>query len=56
MGNIIKIIMYAEVKKEKNIKLKLENLEKDIFKYNNWIKETNREDKMETYEQFLRAN
>lgn len=55
MGNIIKINMYVEMKKEKNNKLKLEALEENIWKYNSWLKENNREDKIENYENFLRA-
>ncbi|EKQ57985.1 MULTISPECIES: hypothetical protein [unclassified Clostridium] len=56
MGNIIKIIMYTEIKREKHRKLKFEALEQTISKYNNWLKESRREDKVENYEQFLRAN
>ncbi|MDR3597315.1 hypothetical protein [Clostridium sp.] len=55
MGNIIKINMYAEMKKEKSREIKLKSLEKTILKYNNWLKQTNREDKIENYEEFLRA-
>lgn len=55
MGNIIKINMYAEVKRLKNNKLKLENVEEAILEYNDWIKKTNREDKIENYERFLQA-
>lgn len=55
MGNIIKINMYAEMKKEKNRKIKLETLEQNILSYNNWLKMTNREDMIENYERFLQA-
>ena len=55
MGNIIKINMYVEMKKEKNSKIKLEVLEQNILKYNNWLKMTNREDMIENYEKFLQA-
>ncbi|WP_315073038.1 hypothetical protein [uncultured Clostridium sp.] len=55
MGNIIKINMYVEMKKETNNKLKLKALEENIGKYNSWLKKNNREDKIESYEKFLRA-
>lgn len=55
MGNIIKINMYAEAKRKKDSKLDLKIIEKFIFEYNEWIKKNNREDKIETYEKFLRA-
>jgi len=55
MGNIIKINMYAEMKRKKNSKLKLETVEESILEYNHWIKKTNREDKIENYERFLQA-
>jgi tRNA splicing endonuclease len=55
MGNIIKINMYIEIKRKKNNKLDLKLIEKVILEYNNWIKKTNREDKIETYEEFLQA-
>jgi hypothetical protein len=55
MGNIIKINMYAEMKRKKNNQLKLETVEETILEYNDWIKKTNREDKIENYERFLQA-
>jgi hypothetical protein len=55
MGNIIKINMYVEMKKRNKNNLKLKNIEEIILEYNNWIKKTNREDKIETYEKFLQA-
>lgn len=55
LGNIIKINMYVEIKRKVNDKLKLETIEKIILEYNSWIRNTNREDKMETYEEFLKA-
>jgi len=55
MGNIIKINMYAEMKRKSNSKLKLETVEEAILEYNSWIKKTNREDKIENYERFLQA-
>lgn len=55
MGNIIKINMYAEMKKEKSKQIELKLLEETILKYNNWLKKTHREDKIENYEKFLRA-
>jgi hypothetical protein len=55
MGNIIKINMYAEMKRKMKNKLILKNIEETILEYNNWIKDTNREDKIENYERFLQA-
>jgi hypothetical protein len=55
MGNIIKINMYVEMKKEKNSKIKLETLEQNILKYNKWLEMTNRKDMIENYEKFLQA-
>ena len=55
MGKIIKINMYAEMKREKNNKLKLETVEENILEYNSWLKKTHREDKIENYERFLQA-
>jgi len=55
MGNIMKINMYAETKKRKNKKLNLKYVEQNILLYNDWLKKTNREDKIETYEEFLQA-
>ena len=43
------------MKRQKNIQLKLQTVEEAILKYNNWIKKTNREDKIENYEEFLHA-
>lgn len=53
MGNIMKINMYVEMKKRKGIKLDLRTIEEFISEYNKWIKRSNREDKIETYEKFL---
>ena len=47
--------MYVEMKRKNNNKLKLETVEEAILKYNDWIKKTNREDKIENYERFLQA-
>ena len=55
MGNLIKINIYAEIKKEEKNKLKVETLEKNILKYNNWLKKTQREDKMENYASLLQV-
>lgn len=55
MGNIIKINMYAEMKRKNNSKLNLKTIKEVILEYNNWIKKTNREDKIENYEIFLQA-
>lgn len=55
MGNIMKINLYAETKKTHNKKICLKNVEKKIMQYNKWLKQTNREDKVETYEEFLQA-
>lgn len=55
MGNLIKINMYSEIKRGKKKNLKLENIEKVISAYNIWLEKTNREDRIENYEKFLRA-
>jgi len=55
VGNIIKINMYVEMKMKSSNKLKLKTVEEAILEYNNWIKNTNREDKIENYERFLQA-
>ena len=55
MGNLIKINIYAERKKENTNKLRIQSLEKNISKYNRWLRNTNREDKIESYEEFLQA-
>lgn len=55
MGNIMKINMYVEMKKNKDIRLELKTIEEVIHEYNSWIKKNNREDKIENYERFLRA-
>ena len=55
LGNIIKINMYVEAKRIKNNQLKLKTVEEAILEYNNWIKKTNREDKIENYAEFLHA-
>lgn len=55
MGNIIKINIYVEMKRKKNDKLKLQTVKEAILEYNDWIKKTNREDKIENYERFLQA-
>ena len=47
--------MYAEIKRKNNNQFKLETVEKAILEYNDWIKNTNREDKIENYEKFLQA-
>lgn len=56
MGNIIKINMYAEMNKKKNVKLDLKTVEEVILEYNKWLKKNNREDKIETYEKFYKYN
>lgn len=55
MGNIIKINMYAEMNKKKEKRIKVKKFEEAILKYNSWLKDTNREDKIETYVEFLQA-
>ncbi len=55
MGNLIKINMYVNMKKDKNNKLILKSIEEFILEYNNWLKKNNREDRLETYEEFLQA-
>jgi hypothetical protein len=56
MGNIIKInIYYAEFTRKNKGKLRLETVEKSILRYYKWLKDTNRKDNIETYEEFLRV-
>lgn len=55
MGNLIKLNMYAEIKRKKDKKLKVKNFEEITSKYNNWLKKTSREDKIESYEEFLQV-
>lgn len=55
MGNIMKINMYAEMKRKKDAKIDLKTVEKVIQEYNNWIKNNSREDKIENYEKFIQA-
>lgn len=55
MGNIIKINMYVRMKREKNNKLMLKTIEEVILEYNSWLRKTNKEDRIETYEEFLHA-
>jgi len=55
MGNIIKINLYAEMKRKKNTKFNLGTIEKIILEYNGWIRKTNKEDKIENYEKFIQA-
>lgn len=55
MGKIIKLNIYAEIKKEKNNKLNVEILEENILEYNSWLKKINREDNIENYERFLQS-
>ena len=42
-------------KRKKNDKLKLQTVKEAILEYNDWIKKTNREDKIENYERFLQV-
>ena len=55
MGNIMKINMYADLKKKKNRKIKLKTVERNIIQYNKWLKKNNMEDKVESYEEFLQV-
>lgn len=55
MGSIIKINIYAEIKKAKNKFINIKVLEENILNYNTWLKKTNREDKIENYEKFLQV-
>ncbi|GAA0076423.1 hypothetical protein UT300005_08010 [Clostridium sp. CTA-5] len=55
MGNLIKIAMYAE-RRNRNGFINREILEEHIYKYNKWLKQTNREDKIESYEYFLQSH
>lgn len=51
----MKINMYADMKRNKNSKIKLKTVERNIIQYNKWLKKNNMEDKVETYEEFLQA-
>jgi hypothetical protein len=55
LGNLIKINLYAELKNKKQNKVNIKNVEEIILNYNSWLRNTNREDKIENYEKFLRA-
>ena len=55
MGNLIKINIYAEAKKSRGTMMNLKNLETNIIKYNNWLERNHREDRIETYEEFLQV-
>ena len=55
MGNIMKINLYVDMKLKNNRKLKLKTVERNIIKYNKWLKKNNMEDKVETYEEFLQV-
>ncbi len=55
MGNIIKINMYAERKKENSKIIDIKSIEKNISTYNDWLRKNKREDKIENYEKFLQA-
>lgn len=55
MGNIMKINLYVDNQSKKKNKLNLKTAERIILEYNDWIKKTNREDKIENYERFLQA-
>ena len=55
MGNLIKINIYAEQKRKNTNNLRIQSLEKNISDYNSWLRNTHREDKIESYEEFLRA-
>lgn len=43
------------MKRKNNNKLSLQIIEEIILKYKSWLKNTNREDKIEAYEEFLQA-
>ena len=55
MGNIMKINLYVENKGKKKNKFNLQIIEKVIKDYNGWLKQTNREDKIENYAEFIQA-
>ena len=55
MGSIIKINIYAERKKAKSKHINMKTLEENILNYNDWLRKTNREDKIENYEKFLQV-
>lgn len=53
MGNLMKINLYAKYESKKRNRLNIKNVEEAIKKYNGWLKKTDREDKIENYEEFL---
>ncbi|MFW2504302.1 MULTISPECIES: hypothetical protein [Clostridium] len=55
MGNLMKINIYAEKKKKIGKVIRINKLEETILTYNNWLKKNNREDRIESYEEFLQA-
>lgn len=55
MGNLIKINLYAEHQSKEKSELNFQTVEEVIKKYNSWLKKTNVEDKIESYEEFLQA-
>lgn len=55
MGNLIKINIYTEAKKIKGSTMNIKKLEDNISNYNEWLKKTHKEDRIESYEEFLEA-
>jgi hypothetical protein len=55
MGNLMKINMYAERKRINGRIVNIQKLEENILNYNSWLKRNNREDRIESYEEFLQA-
>lgn len=55
MGNLMKINLYADKKRINGRIINIKKLEETILSYNSWLKKNNREDKIESYEEFLQA-
>ncbi len=55
MGNLIKINMYVERNKINGSIINIKKLEENISDYSIWLKNNNREDKIDNYERFLEA-
>lgn len=55
MGNLMKINIYAEKKRRKGRIINIKKLEENILDYNSWLQKNSREDKIESYEEYLQV-
>lgn len=55
MGNLVKINTYIERKRVSYKLINIKVLGENLKDYNNWLKKTNREDRLETYKEFLQV-